>query len=547
MSASQPQNVAITVSREGEYQLTFEPHHGRVKAMFAGKAIADSQATMVLREGNLPPVYYFPRQDVRMDLLEPTDRVSHCPFRGYPLYFDIRSGDRIAANAAWSYQEPYPESDYVKDYVAFFGDEIDGFVEEEPIETRAQADYSTNPLIDWLVQHAWQANSIMDLVTRWLEMLKRSGISLVRFALITRTLHPQLSGAAYRWEKGDEMITQRLLVHEMLETSQYLDSPLVPIFEGAGGIRRRLGKDPSTDEFPVFADIREAGGTDYVAMPLTFSDGQINAITMATDREDGFATEQLAQINEALPLFARLVEVFAQREKSETLLTTYLGEQSGKRVLDGLVRRGDGSDIHSVIWFCDLRDSGGLAASMSRDDFLKHLNAFFDSVVGAVLDNGGEVLRFIGDAALAIFPFTPEQDHSKTTACQRAMDAARDARDRVAAFNKEHAGEGGEYKAIRFGIGLHIGDVTYGNIGTSNRLEFTVVGAAANEASRIEGLCKVLGSPVLVSQDFVEYCPQEYRSMGRHVLRGTAREVELFAPAWCNRAGKMRDQDALSE
>ena len=202
-------------------------------------------------------------------------------------------------------------------------------------------------------------------------------------------------------------------------------------------------------------------------------------------------------MNEVLPLFSRLVEVFLQREKSVTLLETYLGRQTGRRVLEGKVRRGDGEDIHAVIWFTDLRQSSTLAATMSRAAFLERLNCFFDCMAGAVLDNEGEVLRFIGDAALGIFPI------------ERSVEA----------FNVA-AREAGE-PLMDYGIGLHIGDVTYGNIGTASRLEFTVIGAAANEAARIESLSKTLGRAVLLSEDFVAHCPGRFRSLGTHHLRGT--------------------------
>jgi adenylate cyclase len=527
----QPQNVATTEAAGGEYSITFEPVHGRVKAKVAGKVVADSQMTMLLTEGRLVPVYYFDRQDVRMDLLHANEKTSHCPFRGNPTYYDIHIDEHQVPSGAWSYESPYPESDYVKDYVAFYADCVDEWLVEKKVEHEKESISSNNPLINWLVLDAWQAQSIADLVARLLQALQAMDVAISRFALITRTLHPQLFGSSYRWEKGSDNVLEGTVGYEVLQSDQYLNSPLLPIFEGAGGVRRRLDNG-STDDFPVLKDIRDAGGTDYVAMPLIYSDGQVNAITLATDVSGGFLTGDLGRINEALPLLARLIEVFAQREKSKTLLTTYLGEQSGQRVLDGLVKRGDGEDIYAVIWFCDLRESSGLAASMTRARFLQHLNAFFDNVVGAVLENKGEVLRFIGDAALAIFPFQELDDKSRKLACQNALAAALDALNSIAKLNAISHDTGLE--AIGFGIGLHLGVVTYGNIGTSSRLEFTVIGAAANEAARIESLCKSLGHQVLLSEEFVSACGESHCSVGKHSLRGTQREFELFIPHWSN-------------
>lgn len=528
MSHAQPHNTEVTRDAAGQDYITFEPYPGRVRGFVEGKVIVDSERAMLLREGRLPPVLYFPREDVRMDLFEPSERRTYCPYRGVPVYFHLDTGSRRLDDVAWSYEDPYPDAEYVSDYVAFDRSKIERWDESAAVpQTPEPAARHLNRLAEWLVFEGWQAVSLPDLVTRFVEAVQLAGIRMLRFALITRTLHPLIGGASYRWERGVDNITETTIRHEALSTSQYLDSPLVPIFEGAGGVRRRLEGDAGADDFPVLADIRAAGGTDYVAMPIEFSDGQVNAVTMATDQPGGFTTGQLGLVNEVMPLFSRLVEVFLQRDKSVTLLSTYLGRQTGKRVLEGRVRRGDGEDIHAVIWFCDLRRSSALAASMSRAAFLEHLNAFFDCMAGAVLDNGGEVLRFIGDAALAIFPMQVVEEGDEP-ACRRALAAAADAARRVDEHNRSEPGAGDA--PMEFGIGLHIGDVTYGNIGTASRLEFTVIGSAANEAARIESLCKRLDHPVLLSEDFARLCPSDYVSLGHHSLAGTARSMEIFAP-----------------
>lgn len=521
MNVTQPHHEEVTRNRAGDDYMTFQPHQGRVRGYVGDQVVVDSERAMLLREGRLDPVLYFPREDVRMDLFAPGDRHSYCPYRGIPEYFDLVVGGRRLANVAWSYTEPHEDSAYVRDYVAFYREAIERW-EHGGDTPAAPPAVVGNPLADWLLRDAWQAGSMQDLVMRWTQALQAAGIAPVRISVVTRTLHPLLNGATYRWSRGEEGIRELKVRHEVVTSAQYLDSPLAPIFEGAGGVRRRLHE--GVDDFPVLADIRAIGGTDYVAMPMVFSDGQINALTLATDGEDGFSTAQLGMINEVLPLFARLVEVFIQREKSASLLTTYLGGQTGRRVLDGRIRRGDGDDIHAVIWFCDLRRSSALAAGMPRSAFLSHLNAFFDCMAGAVIDHGGEVLRFIGDAALAIFPLDGE---TGVDAGRRALQAALEACQRVAAWNAEADARG--EPGIGFGIGLHVGDVMYGNIGTETRLEFTVIGAAANEAARIESLCKTLGYPLLLSEDFVAACPHDYLDLGRHELPGTGRTVALYS------------------
>ena len=284
-------------------------------------------------------------------------------------------------------------------------------------------------------------------------------------------------------------------------------------------------------DFPILEELHAEGATDYVAMPVTFSDGQINVLTIASDRRGGFSTAHLGHIYEILALLARLYEVHAMRRTAVTLLETYLGSHAGKRVLDGQIKRGDKQIIHAVIWFCDLRESTPLAQSLSQDEFLGALNQFFDCMAGAVMDHGGQVLRFIGDAALAIFPLQgssdPDHGDKPDAALTTALSAAREAVQRIDALNLRRRPRG--WPSLSFGIALHVGEVTYGNIGTENRLEFTVVGDAANRAARIEAMCKPLNEQVLLSAEMARYFPEESRSLGRHQLKGVAEPVEIFA------------------
>ena len=276
--------------------------------------------------------------------------------------------------------------------------------------------------------------------------------------------------------------------------------------------------------------LRAAGGTDYVAMPLPFSDGQFNTLTLTLDNAEGFSVADLDQVFDCVPTLSRLYEVHTLRHNTSGLLDTYLGPRTGQRVLNGQTQRGDGERIHAVIWFCDLRDSTPMAESMSREAFLADLNLFLDGMAGAVLEYGGEVLRFIGDAVLAIFSFSNSTGQEAASGiahtCYTASEAVREAERRLAETNAARAGEG--LTVLRYGIGLHIGEVTYGNIGTTERLEFTVIGAAANEAARIEGLCKTLDVPVLLSDEFANNFPEVLSSVGRHSLRGIGGEREIF-------------------
>jgi len=533
--ASHPSPLESTSElRSSEYGFTFTHFRHRVRAEAAGIVIADSDGVMIMKETRLPPVYYFPRQDVRMDLMRATGHRTICPFKGNASYWNLETGAGQIENLMWSYEDPLPDASHIKDYVAFYPDLLDQLaVDDEAAEQSEPAESESvysNPLLAWLLRDAPQIQSARELTDTLARKMLSAGIPLWRLAVIIRTLHPQVNALAYRWWRKEGTTEEFRVPHEALTDPVYLNSPLVPIYEGAGGVRRRLDiSDPLLD-YPILEDLVAEGATDYVAMPMTFTDGQINVVTLAADRRGGFTTSDLGHIHEIIAVLGRLYEVHAMRFRAASLLDTYLGSHAGERVLDGLVKRGDGENIDAIIWFCDLRDSTPLAESMSRAEFLSLLNGFFDAMAGAVLDNGGQVLRFIGDAALAIFPIGDGGDAgavSPEEARRNALAAADDAQQRIAAINLTRTDAG--TPLIRYGMALHPGAVTYGNIGTQNRLEFTVIGDAANTAARVEALCKTLGRPLLVSADFAQHFPERFESLGQHALRGVGESQEIFA------------------
>jgi adenylate cyclase len=220
------------------------------------------------------------------------------------------------------------------------------------------------------------------------------------------------------------------------------------------------------------------------------------------------------------------------QRSAEALLKTYLGERTGERVLAGRTKRGEGEKIHAVIWLCDLRDSTRLSESMPVEDFFRALNDFFDCTAAAVLDHGGEILSYIGDAVLAIFAIggtdrpLREACFPKEGACTAALAAARDARARVDALNQRRETKG--EPPLEFGLALHVGDVMYGNLGVPERMQFTVIGAAANEAARLAGMCKDLKRWVLVSSAFPRCFPGQMISLGNYALRGVETPQEIF-------------------
>ena len=493
--------------------------------------LADSRSTRRLEETRIAPVHYFPREDVSMDLFERSAYVTYCPFKGNAVHYSLRSGEIAAENLIWSYEEPFKDAAHIKDYVAFYADQVDILFPEDESEVRAETQSKPvyeNPLVSWVLQEAPAIATARELSAAFARQMRASGIPLWRLAIIIRILHPQVVAFSHHWHSVSGELEEYAFGHEGLQDPRYLNSPLVPIFEGIGGIRRRLDIENPLLDFGVLKDLHAEGATDYVAMPMLFSDGQINAVCISSDRPGGFTTEDLGQIYEILGVLGRLYEVHALQHKAVSLLDTYLGSHAGERVLNGLIRRGDGEDIRAVIWFCDLRESTPLALSMSRSEFLACLNEFFDCVAGAVLDHGGQVLRYIGDAALAIYPIEHDCDDPNLQAvCEQAIEAAREASARIESTNLRRTRDG--LHPIEFGIALHVGNVTYGNIGTGNRLEFTVIGEAANLAARIESMCKQLDKPVLVSAEFAACAPGQVVFQGLHPLKGIAEPQKIYA------------------
>jgi adenylate cyclase len=377
---------------------------------------------------------------------------------------------------------------------------------------------SVQPLIDWLMQGAPPSRPPSDVLAETCRRMLAAGLPLHRVGVFVRTLHPNVLGRGFIWLAERNTVELTEAPHGILESEQYLKSPIRVVFQDHAEVRRRLADPACPLDFPILEELRGEGVTDFLALPLRFIGGEVHAASFSTRRPGGFTDADIGALRRVLPPFTRVVEIYGNMQKAQNILNAYLGRSAGEKVLAGQIKRGDGQDINAVIWFCDLRDSTPLADSMSRRDFLALLNEYFECVLGPVLEHGGQVLRFIGDAALAIFPV----GERPAEACGKALTAAREALARMDKLNR------GRAQPLRFGIGLHLGELTYGNIGTPTRIEFTVIGAAANEAARIESQCKVLNVDLLVSERVARVLPADWRSLGKHTLRGVGDKMELF-------------------
>lgn len=378
-------------------------------------------------------------------------------------------------------------------------------------------------LIAWLLDEARFYPRTREVIEQLCQRLVAAGIPLMRALVNVRTVHPQIYATSYRWERGGKALTFSP-GHDIVNDPEYLNSPFKLIHDGAGGIRRRLEDAGVAMDFPILETLKAQGATDYLAVPILFSDGIVNAASLATDRPGGFTIEELGLVYDLLPILTLILEAQSTRRMAAALLDTYLGRQAGKRVLEGEIRRGSGETIHAVIAYCDLRGFTAMSEALPRDEVIALLNDYFERVIQPVHDHGGQVLKLIGDGMLAIFPLGDPA--FRPYVCRQALDAAGDAERAMDELNQTRAADG--KPALRFGFALHLGDVMYGNIGAPDRLDFTVIGAAVNNAARLEELSAGLGVTVIVSEAVARESGRELAALGSHTPRGAAKPQALY-------------------
>jgi len=387
---------------------------------------------------------------------------------------------------------------------------------DEPVRVAPQ-DMS---VVGWLMSEGRRIADPKRFLESFAERLIEAGVDVSRITTGVPVLHPQLFSYSGLWQR-DKGVTERLYRSEPGQDAVLANSPIKSAYDGVP-FRSRLTAPPTEREFPILAELRRAGMTDYVAAPVPFSDGTNKALSLATTRSGGFSDGEIALIDAMTPALAVNLEIQALKRMARTLLDTYVGRQSGGRVLAGQIRRGMSETIRAVIWLSDLRGFTNLSESLPRDELLELLNRYFGPMCDAVEANGGEVLKFIGDAMLAIFPVEPDA----AQACLSALAAARAAEAAIAKENRERAADG--RPQIRYGLALHVGDVMYGNIGGDARLDFTVIGPAVNLTSRIESMCKSLDRSPLLSAEFARVSGVGAELLGEFALKGVGAEQQIY-------------------
>jgi len=377
---------------------------------------------------------------------------------------------------------------------------------------------------DWLLEHGGDLATASDVLRETIERVCEGGCTLSRVMVSIRTLHPQVAAITYAWNAGDHDVEMTPRGYNVLDNDMYLASPIRQIHAGQSMIRRRLVDPPAADDFPILADLRADGATDYIVLPLKFSGNRVNVVSFTTKLPNGFTDEDVAAIVALARVLALVLDPLETRRIARALLSTYLGPDAGRRVLDGLVRRGDGVTIAAALMYTDLRGFTAMSETLSREQVLDLLNGYFDALAPAVREQGGEILKFVGDGMLTIFPMRDDLDRDR--ACRSALQAAKDGSRALDALNVERAKE--NQPPLEIGITLHSGSVSYGNIGTADRLDFTVIGPAVNLVSRMQTLCEPLQRRILASRRFASACHSELAPIGRHRFKGIADEQQVY-------------------
>ena len=384
----------------------------------------------------------------------------------------------------------------------------------------------------WLVDAGLRGVAEEDLIRGFGERLVEAGASLCGGRVLVDTLHPLYEGRAFSWLRGkpDIAVFEYGATTEGEALERWRRTPFYELESGGGSHRALVIDDAAVAEFGFFEELQTAGGRHVLLLIDRFGEqGGIGPATClysawATDAEDGFLEAELAALRRLSPALALALKTASLGRVARTLVQTYLGRDPGERVLGGRIARGVAEEIKTVLWFSDLRDYTRISDASPPEHLIPMLNDYADVIVSAIHWQGGDVLKLIGDGVLAIFPAA-----ERKTACLAALTAAGKARHKIEMLNARRAAEG--LPVTSFYLGLHIGHVFYGNIGSRERLDFTVIGPAVNEVSRIAAMCRSVDQPVLMSDAFIDgarHRRQDFLSVGRFALRGVGAPRELF-------------------
>lgn len=367
-------------------------------------------------------------------------------------------------------------------------------------------------LIDWLIGPGRQSATPEMIVAGMADWLVAAGVPLLRMRIGQAVSNPLISAWGVIWNKG-EGSSYYTVPRAMLATASYKGSPFEQVIETRQPLRKSLENLVAGVDHPVLFELAEAGGTDYFALPINYGDGSFQVSAYTADRPGGFSDADVELIAGFAPALGAALEPAAMRHSMNSLLEVYLGNGPARRVAGGAFLRGETTEIDAAVLITDLRDSTGLSERLEPGPLLETLGSYFEIVVDAVRSEGGDILKFVGDGVLSVFSADEIGRHE---ACRRASRAIARAFAHPAAAN------------IRFVAALHVGNVVYGNIGSPDRLDFTVVGPTVNYLSRLEGIAKALDRRAVCSRDVAVELTNEATSLGLQALKGIATPQEVF-------------------
>lgn len=399
---------------------------------------------------------------------------------------------------------------------------VNGYVMSEQEFTSADSTLARS-LRDWMLYETHKERFIDNLLVALCERLNAAGVPVARSTLHFQINNPQWVGAKIEWLPGLSEARMTTFEYGTELTPEYLLSPISELSNGAEEVRQNLLIDNPSRPYPLFASLRQEALTDYVAWPLQHTLGKRHAVTFATGAAEGFTARHIAILRDIVPILALLSEVRIKNALARTLLQTYVGPHASEEILAGATTRGSGVTLSAAVLICDIRGFTAIANEWPRDDVISLLNAYFDAVADPIDRHGGEILKFMGDGLLAVFPL------SQDGALQNTFKAVVEAHHAIEMLNESNSALG--RPAVACGMGVHVGEVMYGNIGSKRRLDFTVIGPAVNIASRLETLTKSVHHPVLFSEAFITMGDLRTMvdSIGEHELRGVSEPVNVFA------------------
>ncbi len=380
----------------------------------------------------------------------------------------------------------------------------------------------------WLIDKALGDPDIVVLFQRLCERLSGVGVPLDRAALSWPTLHPLFRAEQIFWNSVDGAHLEQHS-HANRHSEAWLRSPFYYVIQRQLAMfRRRLTGEDAMADFDVLKDLQSQGFTDYLMTSSDFRIGEVKTFedqrtgtlaSWSTKRDGGFTDADIRALGRIQKSFAVACRVAIQRRVATNLMNTYLGPTAGAKALSGDIQRGDGEQIRAVVYYADLRGSTRMSNAMETDAYLALLKNYYDCVAQPVLDEGGEILDYIGDAVLAIFPVRGD------TGLPEAARAATRAMEKALMLREENE----DKDKMRFCISMAVGEVMFGNVGVSERLSFSVIGEVVNQVARMDDISKVLGRSVLVTPEIASIDRKNWVSLGDQNLVGIAEPVELCA------------------